>query len=82
MIVSSSELMPVIRAALKRGQRVHLTASGSSMWPSVPRLRHACRMALRHGVRRIRDMKTERSDGRSASGTSVRLGWQVRNDDD
>jgi ribosomal protein S18 acetylase RimI-like enzyme len=33
MILPSRELMPVIRAALDRGQRVRLTATGSSMRP-------------------------------------------------
>lgn len=35
MIVPGRELMPVIRAALERGQRVRMTVTGSSMWPFV-----------------------------------------------
>jgi ribosomal protein S18 acetylase RimI-like enzyme len=35
MILPSSELMPVIRAALKRGQRVRMTVNGSSMLPFI-----------------------------------------------
>lgn len=35
MIVSAGELMPVIRSALKRGQRVRMTVSGSSMLPFI-----------------------------------------------
>lgn len=35
MNVPSRELMPVIRAALERGQRVRLTATGSSMAPFI-----------------------------------------------
>ncbi len=41
--------------------------SGSSMWSSLTRDRHACRMALRHGVRRSLDMKIGRSEGRRDS---------------
>jgi len=33
MILPSRELMPVIRAALERGQRVRMTVTGSSMLP-------------------------------------------------
>ena len=33
MIVPSRELMPVVRAALERGQRVRMTVTGSSMLP-------------------------------------------------
>jgi len=33
VIVSARELMPVVRGALGRGQRVRLTVSGSSMAP-------------------------------------------------
>ena len=33
MIVLSRELMPVVRAALERGQRVRMTVNGSSMLP-------------------------------------------------
>ena len=33
MIVHSRELMPVVRAALERGQRVRMTVNGSSMLP-------------------------------------------------
>ena len=33
MILPSRELMPVVRAALKRGQRVRMTVTGSSMLP-------------------------------------------------
>ena len=33
MILSSRELMPVIRAALERGQHVRMTVNGSSMLP-------------------------------------------------
>lgn len=35
MNVPSRELMPVIRAALKRGQRVRMTVNGSSMLPFI-----------------------------------------------
>jgi signal peptidase len=35
MIVPARELMPVIRAALERNQRVRLTATGSSMFPFI-----------------------------------------------
>jgi ribosomal protein S18 acetylase RimI-like enzyme len=35
VILPSRELMPVIRAALERGQRVRLTANGSSMTPFI-----------------------------------------------
>lgn len=35
MILPSSELMPVIRAALKRGQHVRMTVNGSSMLPFI-----------------------------------------------
>jgi hypothetical protein len=33
VILPSRELMPVVRAALTRGQRVHMTVTGTSMWP-------------------------------------------------
>ena len=33
MILPSHELMPVIRDALERGQRVRMTVTGTSMWP-------------------------------------------------
>jgi hypothetical protein len=35
MIVPSRELMPVIRAALERGQHVRMTVTGGSMWPFI-----------------------------------------------
>jgi len=35
MILPSDALMPVIRDALERGQRVRMTVTGSSMWPFV-----------------------------------------------
>ena len=35
MILPSSKLMPVILAALKRGQRVRMTVNGSSMLPFI-----------------------------------------------
>lgn len=35
MILPSSELMPVVRAALERGQRVRMTVNGSSMSPFI-----------------------------------------------
>jgi len=35
MILPSRELMPLIRAALKRGQRVRMTVNGSSMFPFI-----------------------------------------------
>ncbi len=35
MIISARELMPLIRAALARNQRVRLTATGSSMFPFI-----------------------------------------------
>jgi len=35
MILPSRTLMPVIREALTRGQRVRMTVTGSSMWPFV-----------------------------------------------
>lgn len=35
MILPGSELMPVIRAALERGQRVRMTVNGSSMLPFI-----------------------------------------------
>jgi len=35
MILPSSELMPVIRAALERGQSVRMTVNGSSMIPFI-----------------------------------------------
>jgi hypothetical protein len=33
VILSSRDLMPVVRAALERGQRVQMTVTGTSMWP-------------------------------------------------
>lgn len=35
MIVPARELMPLIRAALERNQRVRMTATGSSMFPFI-----------------------------------------------
>lgn len=35
MILASRELMPLIGAALERGQRVRMTATGSSMLPMI-----------------------------------------------
>jgi signal peptidase I len=35
MIISCREIMPIIRAALERGQRVSLTVNGSSMLPFI-----------------------------------------------
>jgi hypothetical protein len=35
MILSAQELMPIVCAALQRGQRVRLTATGSSMLPFI-----------------------------------------------
>lgn len=35
MVLHASELMPVVRAALQRGQSVSLTANGSSMLPFI-----------------------------------------------
>ncbi len=35
MIIPCRELMPVIRAALERGQRVRMTVTGSSMLPFI-----------------------------------------------
>ena len=35
MILPSRELMPIVRAALERGQRVRITANGSSMLPFI-----------------------------------------------
>ncbi|MCX6544997.1 MAG: S24/S26 family peptidase [Acidobacteria bacterium] len=33
MILPSRDFMPVVRAALERGQRVKMTVTGTSMWP-------------------------------------------------
>ena len=35
MILSASELMPVIRASLERGQSVRMTVNGASMFPFI-----------------------------------------------
>jgi hypothetical protein len=35
MFIPARELMPILRAALARGQRVRMTVSGRSMWPFI-----------------------------------------------